>query len=120
MSGIGGGEVSGEFAFRRKIKDLENKVDRISKQLHQQQFNNQHNLSIDQTIHNRIGMLENLVRLSRTYLEESEEHYEEHADFCNYHEAWKPEEAFCTCGAINWVIDRKKIIEKLYEAVPKG
>lgn len=121
MSGYGAGiyfGLSGEFVLRRKIKDLEKKVTEISNQLHQQKFNNAHNLSIDQTVADRIHLLENMLLLSRNFLEDSEENYEEHAGDCNFHEAWKAEDAFCTCGASNWVTDRRTLIQKLHKVIP--
>ena len=57
------------FAFSRKIKELE-------KELEQQRFNNKHNLSIDQTVADKIEELEKRLVLSDCL-------YEAQSSLCN-------------------------------------
>lgn len=56
-----------------------------------------------------------LVKLAVSFLEDSEDNYEEHAGNCSYYQAFHPDKQYCNCGASNWVIQRKKVIAGINE-----
>ena len=58
-----------------------------------------------------------LVKIAGGFLEDSEKKYEEHAPFCNSNNGWSSEGKYCTCGASDWMMKRKKIISFINESI---
>lgn len=59
-----------------------------------------------------IEELKSNLKKALSFLEESVEEYQEHADFCQSNNAFHSNEEQCSCGALKWINDRNEFIRK--------